>query len=51
MSFGVEDHHNGFRKDRGTVLEKQDAEGEIPVLEIPIDLGGTRVVPDTCNPV
>ena len=41
----------GIRKDSRTVLEKQSAEGETPVDEIPIEPGDTRVVPDTCNPV
>ena len=41
---GISDHSR-------RVLERPDAEGEIPVDEIGSELGGTRVVPDTCNPV
>ena len=37
----------GTRKDSRTVLEKQSAEGETPVDEIPIGPSDTRVVPDT----
>ena len=38
-------------KDSRRVLERPDAEGEIPVDEIGSELSDTRVVPDTCNPV
>ena len=41
----------GIVKDSRRVLERPDAEGEIPVDEIGSELSDTRVVPDTCNPV
>ena len=51
MHFGVADRHSGIADDSRRVLERPDAEGEIPVGEIESEPGGTRVVPDTCNPV
>ena len=36
-----------MKKDSRTVLEQPDAEGEIPVGEIGLQLSGTRVAPDT----
>ena len=41
----------GIVEDSRRVLERPDAEGEIPVDEIGSELSDTRVVPDTCNPV